>query len=135
MFGNWLNGLQRIDKDRIRIGVSALCWSICRTRNDIVFNKQNGTNFLQVIRRAAHWVQLWVFLLPEDQWEDMVTGCNRLLMVAQDFFFYATGWQHINRLGNGYWPFVPHFSLVDSCFDLIRYLIVNFEYVATHTLK
>lgn len=101
MFGNWLNGVQKIDKDRIRIGVSALCWSIWITRNDIVFNKQSGTKFLQVIRRAAHWIQLWAFLLPEDQREAMVTGCNRMLMVAQDFFFQATGWRHINRIADG----------------------------------
>jgi hypothetical protein len=28
MFGNWLNGADKTDKARIRIGVSALCWSI-----------------------------------------------------------------------------------------------------------
>jgi hypothetical protein len=80
---------------------SALCWSIWRTRNDIIFNKQIGTNFLQVIRRAAHWIQQWVLLLPMEQREDMVSGCNRMLVVAQDLFFRATGWRHINRLANG----------------------------------
>jgi hypothetical protein len=43
LFGNWLNG---VDKGRIRIGVSALCWSIWNCRNTIVFDKQKGTNFL-----------------------------------------------------------------------------------------
>jgi fructose-specific phosphotransferase system IIC component len=28
LFGNWLNGTDKSDKDRIRIDVSALCWSI-----------------------------------------------------------------------------------------------------------
>jgi hypothetical protein len=28
MFGNWLNGVDRNDKARTHIGVSALCWSI-----------------------------------------------------------------------------------------------------------
>jgi hypothetical protein len=49
MFGNWLNGVNKQDKARIRIGISAVCWSIWTTRNDITFNKQTGTNFLQVI--------------------------------------------------------------------------------------
>jgi hypothetical protein len=101
MFGKWLNGVRKEDKHKIRVGVSALCWSIWRTRNDIIFNKQNGTNFLQVIRRAAHWIQQWVFLLPLEHREGMVTGCNRMLVVAQDFFFQATGWRHTNRLANG----------------------------------
>jgi hypothetical protein len=39
MFDNWLNGVDKNDKARIRIGVSALCWSIWNCRNDIVFNR------------------------------------------------------------------------------------------------
>ena len=39
MFGNWLNGVNKQDKARLRIGVSALCWSIWTCRNNIVFNK------------------------------------------------------------------------------------------------
>jgi hypothetical protein len=101
MFGNWLNGIPKADKARIRIGVSALCWSIWTCRNKIIFNKQKDTNFLQVICLAAHWIHLWSYLLPADQRELMAIGCNRLLKVDQDFFFQATGWRHINRLKNG----------------------------------
>jgi hypothetical protein len=36
MLGNWLNGVTKSDKSRIRIGVSALCPSIWISRNDIV---------------------------------------------------------------------------------------------------
>jgi hypothetical protein len=100
MFGNWLNGVAKTDKQKIRFGVSAICWSIWTSRNDLVFNKNTGTNFLQVIRRAAHWIQQWVFLLPLELREDMVTGCNRMLVVAQDCFFQATGWRHLNRIAN-----------------------------------
>ena len=101
MFGNWLNGVPKSDKDRIHIGVSALCWSIWLTRNDIIFNRSKGTNFLQVIFRAVHWIQQWAYLLPEVQRKDMDIGCNRLLMVAHDFYFLVTGWRHINRIANG----------------------------------
>jgi hypothetical protein len=101
MFGKWLNGVCKDDKHKIRVGISAICWSVWRTRNDIIFNKQNGTNFLQVIRRAAHWIQQWVLLLPMEQREDMETGFNGILVVARDFFFRTTRWQHINRLANG----------------------------------
>ena len=41
---------------------------------------------MQVIRRATHWIQLWTFLLLEDQREATVTECNHLMMVARDFF-------------------------------------------------
>jgi hypothetical protein len=45
MFGNWLNRVQKEHKDIICIGVSALCWSIWRCQNDIIFNKEKGTGF------------------------------------------------------------------------------------------
>jgi hypothetical protein len=99
MFGNWLNGVDRNSKARIRIGVSALCWSIWRCRNDIVFNKKRTFNFLQVIHMMVHWVQLWSFLLPPEQRDAMVIGCNQLVTVAQDFLCRA-GWQHISHLQN-----------------------------------
>jgi hypothetical protein len=76
MFGNWLNGVDRNDKARTRIGVSALCWLIWTCRNSIVFDKQKGTNFLQVIRLATHWIESWFLLLPEVQRELMVTGAT-----------------------------------------------------------
>jgi hypothetical protein len=98
MFGKWLNGVGKTDKAKIRIGISAVCWSIWTSRNDMIFNKQTGINFLQVIRRAAYWIQQWAFLLPEDQRDSLATGCNRLLTVTQDFYFQATGWRHTSRL-------------------------------------
>jgi two-component response regulator (ARR-B family) len=59
---------------------------------------RRGLILLQVIRLATHWIELWSLLLPEDQREPIVTGCNRLLTVAHDFYFQATGWLHISRL-------------------------------------
>ena len=101
MFGNWLNGVKKADKHWIRIGVAAICWSFWSCRNDVVFNKQKGTKFLQVIRCAAYWIQLWAYLLPEDQRDNMVSGCKRLMMVARDCYFQATGWRHSRRIENG----------------------------------
>jgi hypothetical protein len=46
MVGNWLNGVPKEVKARIRIGVSALCWSIWTCRNNIIFSNQKDTNFL-----------------------------------------------------------------------------------------
>ena len=91
MFGNWLNGIDKKTKARIRIGVSALCWSIWTCRNDIVFNKSKGTNFLQVIRLATHWIHLWSNLQTSEQQELMDAGCSRLLKVAQEFYYLAIG--------------------------------------------
>jgi hypothetical protein len=97
MFGNWLNGVDKSYKKSIRIGISALCWALWNCRNDVIFNRSKGTNFLQVISLAAHWIKLWSYLLPVDQRESMVIGCNRLLTVAQDFYSLA-GWRRTRRL-------------------------------------
>jgi hypothetical protein len=56
---------------------------------------------LQVICMAAQWIHLWFYLLPMDQRELMVIRCNRLLTVAQNFFFRATGWRPIRKIENG----------------------------------
>jgi two-component response regulator (ARR-B family) len=65
---------------------------------------------------VANWIHLWLCILLVDQREIMDIGYNRLLMVAHDFFFQATGWRHIN---NFKWIafFAFHFLLVDSCVD------------------
>ena len=78
MFADWLDGIDKRSKAKIRIGVSALCWTIWRVRNDIIFNQKNNFNFLQVIHMAAHWVQSWALLLPQEQRDAMATGCTRL---------------------------------------------------------
>ena len=97
MFGNWLNGMDKQTKARIRIGVSAICWSIWNCRNNLVFNRSSNFHIMQVIHMTAHWIQLWAYLLPMDQRELMVTGSTRLLMVAQEFFSRVM-WQHVRRL-------------------------------------
>jgi hypothetical protein len=97
MFGNWLNGVDKKAKDRIRIGVSALCWSIWRCRNNIVFNNSTTFNIMQVVHMILHLVQQWALLLPQDQQAFMDTGCNHLQTVAQGILSQA-GWCHTSRL-------------------------------------
>ena len=51
MFGNWLAGVDKKTKARIRIGVCAFIWTIWNCRNDIVFNKTVAVHFLQVVHK------------------------------------------------------------------------------------
>jgi hypothetical protein len=37
LFGNWLNGVAKKDKDHIRVGVCALLWAVWNVRNDFTF--------------------------------------------------------------------------------------------------
>jgi hypothetical protein len=90
MFGNWLNGVPKDVKARIRIRASALCWSTWTWRNNIIFNTK-GYNFFAGTSAGGALDFLWSYLLPEDQREHMVIGCNRILTIAQDYFFRLLG--------------------------------------------
>jgi exonuclease III len=97
LFGNWLNGVTKKLKGLIRVGVCALVWAIWTVRNDCIFNQKSFPSFLQVIPIATHWIHMWSFLQPEDVRQDMDTGCNRLAMVAREFYS-RFGWRSDRRL-------------------------------------
>jgi hypothetical protein len=46
MFDNWLNGINKKTKARICICILALCWSIWKCRNNVIFNKVGVPIFL-----------------------------------------------------------------------------------------
>jgi fructose-specific phosphotransferase system IIC component len=46
MFGNWLNGVDKKNKNNVRIGICSLMLAIWNCRNDVVFNKRPNANFL-----------------------------------------------------------------------------------------
>uniref|UniRef100_A0ACD6A818 Uncharacterized protein n=1 Tax=Avena sativa TaxID=4498 RepID=A0ACD6A818_AVESA len=64
---------------------------------EIITWAQLGIHNKPVIHMVAHYVQLWTFLLPWNQRNTMVSGCNSLLMVAQDIFSQITC-QHTSRI-------------------------------------
>jgi hypothetical protein len=78
MFGNWLNGVPKLDKIKNRIGISVVCWSIWRTRNDIIFNNHKGTNFCRLSsgRFTGFGFGLFCFRRPCARiWILVATGC------------------------------------------------------------
>ena len=97
LFGKWLNGVDKLVKVRIRIGVCALLWAIWNCRNDVVFNKAGSSQFLQAIHRTTYWISMWSYLLPEDQRGHMESGCTRLMAVVRAIFNQG-GWQLSNRI-------------------------------------
>ena len=90
MFGNWLNGVDTRTKSRIRIGVSALVWSIWNCRNDFIFNNKMGTiscrlfawRFIGSIFGPTYfrWISgsLWLLVATNCWWLHM-TSISRLL--------------------------------------------------------
>jgi hypothetical protein len=101
LFGNWLNGVNKQVKLRVRIGVCALIWAIWNCRNDVIFNKASNAQFLQVIHKVTSWINAWSLLLPEDQRAHMDTGCSRLMAVVRAIF-NQDGWRLSNRIQDAY---------------------------------
>ena len=97
MFSDWLTGLDKSTKARIRIGVCAFIWAIWNCRNDVVFNRSDNIHFLQVVHRATYWIHIWSLLLPPNQRALMDSGCSRLMAVVRAIFNRG-GWQHARRI-------------------------------------
>jgi hypothetical protein len=97
LFGNWLNGIDKKTKERIRVGVCALIWTIWNCRNEVVFNRCANPNFLQIIHRSASLIHVWSYLLPVEQQEPLDIGCNRLMAVVRAIFNQG-GWLHSRRI-------------------------------------
>ena len=51
--GNWLGGVDPKTIERIHFGICALLKTVCKCRNDYVFNKVKIDTYLQVIYRAS----------------------------------------------------------------------------------
>ena len=98
LFSSWLNGIEPKTAARIRVGVCALLWAIWNCRNDIVFNRKNITNFLQVIFRASAWIRMWSLLSSVETRKHLNTGCNRWETVARDTY-NRFGWRSNDKIG------------------------------------
>ena len=99
MFGNWLDGIPKLLKSQLLVGVSALCWSIWLYRNDVVFDNKNLTNPLQVILLSGSWLNAWAMLQKTNQKENMLAGSQRLEFVAKQILKFR-GWRLSHRICN-----------------------------------
>jgi hypothetical protein len=97
MFGNWLNEVDKNNKNNVRIGICSLMWAIWNCQNDVVFNKRTHANFLKVIRMVTHWIHEWSYLQPESRRAHMDIGCNQLEMVALAIYNQG-GWRLTRRI-------------------------------------
>lgn len=97
MIGDWFLGVGGKQMKKILVGVATLCWTIWPYQNDITFDKQKHTTFMQVIFRGAYWLRHWVLLQEEEEREPAYMTCRALEVVAMEFFA-KHGWRFSNRL-------------------------------------
>jgi hypothetical protein len=93
LFNSWLRGINKDLKQLVLLGAASVCWAIWRYRNDIVFERRNVTNILQVLHSATHWLCTWVVLQKPIFRESVLATCQRLEQVARVFLSQAHGWR------------------------------------------
>ena len=85
-------------KNLIITCVSALCWAIWISRNDLVFDKTQMLTYLQVLFRGTHWLRLWAQLQRSEEAADLIrNACQHLEMVAMQFFDFHC-WRFTNKI-------------------------------------
>ena len=97
MFGSWLNGIPKEFKQLVLLGAAALCWSVWRCRNAVVFDNKKSS-FLQAIYFTTHWLRTWAILQRHTLQDKLVEASRFLEQVAKDFFARAHGWQSSIRI-------------------------------------
>lgn len=85
-------GVDLNTKNFIITGVSAPCWPIWISKNDLVFNKAQIFTYLHVLFRLTHWPRLWTQLQRSEDAADLLRkACRHLEMVAMQFLLIAVG--------------------------------------------
>jgi hypothetical protein len=106
IFGSWLLGMDLKTKNLVITGVSALCWAIWISRNNLVFDNAHMMTYLQVLFRGTHWLRLWSRLQrSEDATVLIRNACRRLETLAMQFFYIS--WMEIFK--QDYVVMVPYF--------------------------
>ena len=57
LFNRWYKQGRNQYNSLLLTGAAAFCWSICLTRNDVVFDKYQSKTYLQVLFRGARWLR------------------------------------------------------------------------------
>jgi hypothetical protein len=76
LFDNWLNEIDKKIKERIRVRVCTIVWTILNCCNKVIFNRCTNPKFLQVIHRTAFLIHMWSYLFPAEQRIPLDGGCS-----------------------------------------------------------
>jgi len=62
MLGNWLQNFDAQEASTSQTGAAALCWEIWRYRNDIIFDNDKHSSFINAIFKGTSWLRFWSIL-------------------------------------------------------------------------
>jgi glutamine synthetase type III len=79
------------------VGIGAMFWGMCLSRNDVIFNKTSISSYMQVIFRGTHWARTWALFQKEENRTAIQAAC-RLVETMTMEIFAKHGWWFSNRL-------------------------------------
>jgi len=97
LFGGWIGRFPLKQRNRVLLGIAAICWAIWLCRNDVVFQQSKPNSSLQVIFRAAYWIRSWSILSKEEERDSLKEGCRTLEAAALEMF-NNFGWNALRRI-------------------------------------
>lgn len=97
LLGAWVKGWSKENRKQIVVGISALCWAIWLSRNDICFKGKSSYSFLQVIFRGTYWARMWAKLSKEEEEDRLKRICNVVERTMLEIF-NNFGWKTRYRL-------------------------------------
>jgi len=97
LLGAWIKGFHHTVRNQVLVGVTALCWALWLSRNEIIFERKVPNSYLQVIFRGTYWTRNWARLSKEEEKTSLNECCQRLEACVMEIFSKA-GWNFRNRI-------------------------------------
>jgi hypothetical protein len=106
------------------VGAAALCWSIWRCPNDIVFTKTRHSSFLQAIFKDTYWIHFWAQRQRREGTKELFhQASSSLEIIALELANH--GWKHNNRL-----DIIYFFCVCFDQLDVLNYVIMVWPYTS-----
>lgn len=83
-FGDWLDGVGMKLRQLLLLGASALCWAICLSRKDVVFDKTSSKSFIEVLHKGTYWLRFQSQLEKKDEGKKAI---NEACQTLEEQFF------------------------------------------------
>jgi hypothetical protein len=96
LFSPWLRSFSKKQRNHVLVGVTAFCWTLWISRNDLVFHKSQYKSVLQVMFRGTYWIRSWAILSKEGR-IILLEGCRILETMAMEIF-HKSEWNALRRI-------------------------------------
>jgi hypothetical protein len=90
--GRWIWTFPGKVRTVVAVGVSALIWSIWKTRNAVVFDRDKILDPGSVVHKISYWFAHWARLQKPNVRRHQIIAAQLLTKVALEAFSMRNGW-------------------------------------------